>query len=352
MDGTLEINDELIGNYVNGNLNDADHKRVDKKINADKSLGLVVDVHAILIADNKVGMKSFFSDIITEFDLKPEEFDYDAEQLSFIESDLLMNSELNSVSEVILEKDKDIEIEPDLSTENPEKKSTLKSEVSLKINPEKKSILKSESSSIIGPEKKSTLEVSPKINPEKKSSINSDVKSDFGLLKVAAAFLLFCLVGSGLYFSLGSSSQNVNQLADNFIANHYNAPTILRSNSQQIDSDWQNAVKFYKSSDFSSSLKFTGIVTNRVPDNAEYNFYHGLNNLYSPDGSIEDAINTFDKVTNSSNLFEAASWYKALAYLKINKESQAKALFEKIASNPKSLRSKDAAKLLKSLKGN
>ena len=347
MDGTLEINDELIGNYVNGNLNDADHEGVNEKINADKSLGLEVDVHAILIGNNALDMKSFFSDIITEFDLKPEEFDYDAEQLSFIESDLLMNSELNPVSEITPEKN--IEIKPDLSTENSEKKSTLKPELSPIVDSEKKSILKSESSSIINSEKKSTSkpEVSPKINPEKKSSTNSDVKSNFGIFKVAAAVLLFCLIGSVLYFSLGPSSPNVNQLADEFIANHYNAPTILRSNSQQIDSDWQNAVKFYKSNDFSSSLKFTGIVTNRVSDNAEYNFYHGLNNLYSPVGSIEDAINAFDKVTNSSNLFEAASWYKALAYLKINKESQAKVLFEKIASNPKSSRSKDAAKFLK-----
>jgi len=232
-----------------------------------------------------------------------------------------MNSELNPISET-----------------TPEKNIKIKSDLNTEINPEKKSTLKQESN--------------PRINPEKKSSINSDAKSSFGLLKVAAAFLIFCLLGSVLYFSLGPSSQNVNQLADKFIANHYNAPTILRSESQQIDSDWQNAVKFYKSNDFSSSLKFTGIVTSRVSDNAEYNFYHGLNNLYSPDGSIENAISAFDKIANSSNLFEAASWYKALAYLKINKENQAKALFEKIASNPQSSRSKDAAKILKSMEGN
>ncbi len=188
-------------------------------------------------------------------------------------------------------------------------------------------------------------EVKVKPIKEKQEAKTSWLNSS--LLRVAASVLLFAVIGL-LVFQYSQSGSSPQQLAQVHLVEHYNAPTILRNSTENVEENWQKAITAYKKEDFVQSATLIEKVIQQGKANEEQFYYLGLSYLYQDKELENKAIKNFDKVRDSLYL-EAAQWYKGLALIKLGKEKEAKELLLQLQNTTDQQRKKKVEELLKAL---
>ena len=148
---------------------------------------------------------------------------------------------------------------------------------------------------------------------------------------IAAVFIL----GLGLSLAwLMFSSPDAGELADEQLMEIYKKPKAFMSETVDIDTNWKNAIAAFEEGQF--SIAVAAIEKSIEKDNEKLNldekyFYLGLSYLYEEVPNYDEALNHLGKskeLNSSSQLAPQANWFMALAYLKQEKITEAKALLQ------------------------
>jgi len=164
------------------------------------------------------------------------------------------------------------------------------------------------------------------------------------LLKVAASVLFFALVGLLVFRNLPESSPA--QLADSYLTEHYAAPSVTMGDN--VDELWQKAISAYKSDDFVKSSVLLEDIVIQKQAKEEHFYYLGLSYLYQNPSKANKALANLDKV-KGKYYGEAATWYKSLALIKLDKIGEAKKLLQGLVKSSDAQRKSNAQELLNSL---
>ncbi len=157
----------------------------------------------------------------------------------------------------------------------------------------------------------------------KKSAVN-------WMRSIAAVFAL----GLGLALAwMIFSSPDMESLASEQLKNVYTAPTTMMNDSAE-DVNWANAINAYKEENFSLATIAIEKSIEKNPENlGEKYFYLGVSQMYETAPDYQDAITNLKKGKELNSQFTSqANWYMSLAYLKLNKIKEAKALLQDVVN--------------------
>ncbi len=150
-----------------------------------------------------------------------------------------------------------------------------------------------------------------------------------------AAMLLPAVFALFLYLFLANSSQTAPQMADHYLSNRHQAPTITMSQGNDLSQNWKTAIKAYQEEKYESAANLLEPLTNSTNATAEQHFYLGLTYLYKEKAEPVKAIQQFEKSQqlNPAQYSAEGNWYIALAHLKNDDWTKAKPLLEQIVAN-------------------
>ncbi|GEM_PF-3811143 len=135
--------------------------------------------------------------------------------------------------------------------------------------------------------------------------------------------------------------------AEDIFADYFElaAPTNERNATPQAQ-NWNAAMTAYVNQDYRKSIELLISLVNQkdFPYPERGKLYLGLSQLM--DNKPQQAIDNFGRVASESSYFQEAEWYRALAFLKMGDVERAKAVFQKIANQPRHFKEKAAQVIL------
>jgi len=166
------------------------------------------------------------------------------------------------------------------------------------------------------------------------------------LVRSAAVITILALLGSLYLFRTHNSG------SDELLGRYYKVyepPAGQRSGQVAENPDFTMALEFYNTNDFANAALFFSKVVENNPRDMQSVLLNGVSNF--EEKRYPEAKKSFVTVIDdNNNLFiEAAKWYLALCYLKTSEAEKASVLLKNI-SDEDGIYSRDARKLLRSLK--
>ena len=156
--------------------------------------------------------------------------------------------------------------------------------------------------------------------------------SSRGWIKLAAAILILAVSSAVLWLTV--FRDNVN-LVDQELKEPYALAVVDRG------SPTESGFKFYAEGDYKRAI----ISFDSISNDVTATFYNGLSHLYT--GEYDDAIVLLGTSTlKASRYRDQASWYRALAKIKVGKKGEAKKSLEGIGKDPKHYKHAEARQLL------
>lgn len=163
----------------------------------------------------------------------------------------------------------------------------------------------------------------------------------FRIISVAAILmLLFFVTGLFDFPFLGS---NLGIKAQNFIDQHHQGPLVLRAST---DDQWEQAIEHYADDDFDQMIVLMKPIIESGNATAEQYFYFGLAYLYKKPAQYDLALEYLSQTEkkDASTYAEEIAWYRALVFIRDDKNEKAKAELLQIISSKRY--GKDAGELL------
>ena len=149
---------------------------------------------------------------------------------------------------------------------------------------------------------------------------------------MAAVAAVLVLLVAGVWFSKNNSSLTEHE---QLFATHfeiYRNPILIRSGENNSEKNWSAAVHAYAKGEYqrAAGLFQTSLNDSLTIDYLAH-FYRGVSLLSQPRPDAETAILEFNEVINVDNDYRLqAMWYQGLAFVYLNKKTEAKNIFENI----------------------
>ncbi|MBT8255454.1 MAG: hypothetical protein KJO23_02850 [Bacteroidia bacterium] len=145
---------------------------------------------------------------------------------------------------------------------------------------------------------------------------------------VAAMVIIFF----GLYQVFKQNTMTPEVAFDTYFES-YAAPSVLRDNEGSAMMNWKQATQLFSDGDYQEAAIYFDRSVGEVPS-YQAEFYKGLSQLSMEAPYFQRAVNSFDRVLETDNDFvQQARWYKALALIGMNKQSEAQPLLKEIVAN-------------------
>ncbi len=155
------------------------------------------------------------------------------------------------------------------------------------------------------------------------------------LLTIAATFMYYQHTRQGKWFADFFEPAPTRQLT-------------LRGEAETVPDALKTAMTFYKKEQFVKSIPHFEEYLSLNKGDFEAMYYAGIAELASQ--QYAEAIDHLHRVSiNDPDLYEAANWYLALAYLQINEGTEAKRILKALSERPKHDYQEEATALYKQL---
>ena len=180
---------------------------------------------------------------------------------------------------------------------------------------------------------------------EKNSSNNFSFFRTLGI-----ALMIFLALGIAFWWFLQAKQKNTPAKIYAAQFEPYRNPLKLRQVAPQQSNSWLKASEYYSQQNFEKAAHAFQQVLNQNSNTAYLaHFYLGVSLLAQKPAHAEKAILAFEAVFDSDNDYhQAALWYKALAYLQLEKPAEAKSILRKIVAN-NSYKKEEAKYILKQI---
>lgn len=156
-----------------------------------------------------------------------------------------------------------------------------------------------------------------------------------------AASILLLLIPALLFFPRSASGP------DQLYAEYFSPLPDYTNSRASDDPDFLNAMSAYQSGDYASARPLFSAFLQRVPDDLDANLYGGITELEV--GEPQIALRRLEKVSETDNIFSsAASWFQALAHVKMEAYEKARPLLETLSGTPNDFQ-EEAKNLLRDL---
>lgn len=135
--------------------------------------------------------------------------------------------------------------------------------------------------------------------------------------------------------------------AEEIFANHFELVALTNErNATPQTQNWKAAMTAYANQNYRKTIELlTPLVHQKdFPYTERGKLYLGLSQLIV--NEPQQAIDNFERVSSESSYFQEAEWYRALAFLKMGNAENAKAIFQKIANQPRHFKQKEAEIIL------
>ena len=187
------------------------------------------------------------------------------------------------------------------------------------------------------------LEARKKYHSDVEEATPSKPKSKVIYFMTSAAAIIAFIIGVFIFQNDASN--------DELYAKYYAAKELpsFTGRSSDESSVLTSATESFNETDYTSSLSsFNKYLTETEKRNPLVYIYTGL--IQSELGNLNEAISELEKLENAKiEDSSRALWYKALIYLKFEKESEAKKVLEIIIKNDSYYKNKEAKELYKEL---
>jgi TolA-binding protein len=164
-------------------------------------------------------------------------------------------------------------------------------------------------------------------------------------LKYAAAAVVLIAVAG---ISLLSRRDGKNAIIEKYYK-AYEATSSLRSARAPENTDFRTALEYYDNHDYKNAAVYFDSVLEKTPGDMQSALLKGISDFET--GNFPESEKSFIKVINDNNnlYIDHARWYLSLCYIKNDDRTKAAEELTLIKKS-KSLYSRDAGKILKSLK--
>ncbi len=168
------------------------------------------------------------------------------------------------------------------------------------------------------------------------------------VLQVAAAFLI--LAAAWYFFSKTGAQRSGEELFATYF--ELPAPVNERDGSASNSSQellWQSAMAAYSNKEFAKAIELLAPAVEQpgFPYAERGKLFLGLSYLMKNDSG--QAIAVFENMSTESSYQQDATWYRALALLKMNNVAEARPVLEQIAGDQRHFKNGEAQEILKSL---
>jgi tetratricopeptide (TPR) repeat protein len=167
-----------------------------------------------------------------------------------------------------------------------------------------------------------------------------------GFLRYAAIIAGLIVIGGTLVFTKQNISTD--EMLDKYYKS-YTVSSVSRSLESSVNSDYAIALEYFDVHDYGNAAVYFSKVLSSDPKYMESTMLYGVSKYEEKD--YPEAEKSFDKITRDDNslYLEDAQWYLALCYFKTSQLDKASSQL-KIIKNSESIYSKDAGKILKSIR--
>ena len=233
--------DQVIRQFVNGELDEPMLKAFQDELNVNEDLQMEVDLFAFLLADYRVKKKNHFKNLVPE-----------GTAIEVPKEDTL-----------------------DLNPSSIQKRQSVSSDVN-DVNIDQSVV----------EEPKKTYTLWPTI------------------VKFAAAAMFVAALGVG-WFALNNQGGNYTQLAANYLEQPYAPPVVNRGEAENTELLWQEAVMAYKTNKFDKSAQGIENIIKQNQGKDIHHFYLGLSYLYQSPAQYQKAIESLGKINKGHYLESA-----------------------------------------------
>ncbi len=172
-------------------------------------------------------------------------------------------------------------------------------------------------------------------------------KTDRGVyVRFAAVISIAILVG--LFVLMPGKKLSTDDIMNKYYKT-YEPATSQRSATVSISNDFDQALEFYHTRDFTNAAKYFSKVIGEKPKDMYSTLLYGISNF--EDKKYPEAKSSFGKVIgNNNNLYiDQAEWYLALCYINTDEKGKALNLLQKI-HRENSIYKNEAGEIIKKLK--
>ena len=180
-----------------------------------------------------------------------------------------------------------------------------------------------------------------------KHEIETYSKNPYYRILIVLAVML--LGFAAYYFYQRSTTPPIEiQVADYFVP--YKSPVVLRSNTASTTA-WSRGAEAYANGEYEvASQEFEAAETEQSAPLYLIKYYRALSLLASKSGSADLSVVLLSEVAQGSHDYvQQANWYLALAYVKADRQKEAKLLLSEIVKR-RNYMHKEAGEILKKLK--
>ena len=143
---------------------------------------------------------------------------------------------------------------------------------------------------------------------------------------IAAVFVLV-VIAAGMW--LLPSTQGLDVLSEQYLAQHYQDPIVLRAS---LDDNWEQAIELYRGDQFEEMMDEMSSWIENAGSTAEQLLYFALANSYSDSPNFDVALDYLRRTEqkDSTTYAEVIAWNRALIFIRREELGKAKTELDKI----------------------